>query len=208
MVDVTCAPESATTKSAPVLFVMVALPASGKSTRAQQIEEERRALRLTPDEWMVPLFNDNDANGKRNVLEGRFIWLALRALRHGIDVVLDFGVWGKDERTALRALAAEVGASCKLVYLEIDEDQQRRGRDPKSLVILSAAKDLALALDLASATPPPWRWRGAADTTGTSPPRPRATGCWPASPARAACPRPAACAACRRACWRPSRCGR
>ncbi len=129
MVDVTCAPESATTKSAPVLFVMVGLPASGKSTRAQQIEEERRALRLTPDEWMIPLFNDNDANGKRNVLEGRFIWLALRALRHGIDVVLDFGVWGKDERTALRALAAEVGASCKLVYLEIDEDQQRRGRD-------------------------------------------------------------------------------
>ncbi len=132
MVDVTCAPESATTKSAPVLFVMVGLPASGKSTRAQQIEEERRALRLTPDEWMIPLFNDNDANGKRNVLEGRFIWLALRALRHGIDVVLDFGVWGKDERTALRALAAEVGASCKLVYLEIDEDQQRRGRDRRA----------------------------------------------------------------------------
>ena len=87
---------------------MVGLPASGKSTRAQQIEEELRVLRLTPDQWMIPLFNDNDANGKRNVLEGRFIWLALRALRHGIYVVLDFGVWGKDERTALRALAAEV----------------------------------------------------------------------------------------------------
>ena len=61
---------------------------------------------------MIPLFNDNDANGKRNVLEGRFIWLALRALGHGIDVVLDFGVWSKDERTALRALAASVGALC------------------------------------------------------------------------------------------------
>src|ERR1019366_4499215 len=128
-VGVTYTPEPETKKSVPVLYVMVGLPASGKTTRAKQIEEERRALRLTPDEWMIPLFNDNDANGKRNVLEGRFIWLALRALRHGIDVVLDFGVWSKVERTALRALAAAAGASCELVYLEIDEDQQRLRRD-------------------------------------------------------------------------------
>jgi predicted kinase len=114
------------------LFVMVGLPASGKTTRAKEIEEERRALRLTPDEWMIPLFNDNDANGKRNVLEGRFIWLALRALRHDIDVVLDFGVWAKVERTALRALAVEARASCELVYLEIDEDEQRRRRDVRA----------------------------------------------------------------------------
>ena len=110
---------------------MVGLPAAGKTTRAKEIEEERRALRLTPDEWMIPLFNHNDADGKRNVLEGRFIWLALGALRHDIDVVLDFGVWGKVERTALRALAAEAGASCELVYLEVDEDEQRRRRDSR-----------------------------------------------------------------------------
>jgi predicted kinase len=119
-------------RTPPTLFVMVGLPASGKTTRAKEIEEERRALRLTPDEWMIPLFNDNDANGKRNVLEGRFIWLALRALCHGSDVVLDFGVWAKVERTALRALAAEAGASCELVYLEIDEGEQRRRRDARA----------------------------------------------------------------------------
>ncbi|MDE3065413.1 MAG: AAA family ATPase [Acidobacteriota bacterium] len=111
---------------------MVGLPASGKSTRARQIEVERPALRLTPDEWMIPLFNDNDAHGKRNVLEGRMIWLALRALRHGVDVVLDFGVWSRDERSALRALAASAGASCELVYLEVDDAQQRRRRDRRA----------------------------------------------------------------------------
>ncbi len=116
----------------PTLYVMVGLPASGKTTRAKQIEEERQALRLTPDEWMIPLFGHHNAAGKRDVLEGRFVWLALRALRQGTDVVLDFGVWGKDERTALRALAADVGASCELVYLEIDEDEQRRRRDGRA----------------------------------------------------------------------------
>ena len=118
--------------SPPTLYVMVGLPASGKSTRARQIEEECLALRLTPDEWMIPLFGHHDADGKRDVLEGRFVWLALRALRKGIDVVLDFGVWGKDERTALQVLAAEVGASCEFVYLEIEEDEQRRRRDGRA----------------------------------------------------------------------------
>jgi predicted kinase len=132
MADVTDAPAPSTAPGAPVLFVMVGLPASGKSTRARRIEEERRALRLTPDEWMIPLFNHNDADGKRNVLEGRFIWLALRALDRGVDVVLDFGVWSKVERTALRALAAAAGASCELVYLEVNEDEQRRWRDRRA----------------------------------------------------------------------------
>ena len=132
MGDVTDTPATTTRLDGPVLFVMVGLPASGKTTRAKEIEQERRALRLTPDEWMIPLFNDNDANGKRNVLEGRFIWLALCALRQGIDVVLDFGVWAKVERTALRALASEAGASCELIYLEIDDDEQRRRRDSRA----------------------------------------------------------------------------
>jgi predicted kinase len=56
----------------------------------------------------------------------------MRALRLGINVVLDFGVWSKDERTALQALAAAVGASCDLIYLEIDEDEQRRRRDGRA----------------------------------------------------------------------------
>jgi predicted kinase len=75
---------------------------------------------------MIPLFQHNDANGKRDVLEGRFIWVALSALESGIDVVLDFGVWGRDERSALKYLASKMGAKCELVYLPIDPDEQLR----------------------------------------------------------------------------------
>jgi len=115
----------AVSRTTSTLFVMVGLPASGKTTRAKELEAERRALRLTPDEWMIPLFADNDADGKRNVLEGRFIWLALRALSHGGDVILDFGVWSKVERTALRALAATTGrraSSCISRLTETNSD--------------------------------------------------------------------------------------
>jgi predicted kinase len=114
-------------ESRPTLYVMVGLPGAGKTTRAREIESEARALRLTPDEWMIPLFDGIQPDGKRDVLEGRLVWLAMRALTLGVNVVADFGVWGKDERSALRSLALDAGADCALVYMDIDEvDQLRR----------------------------------------------------------------------------------
>jgi hypothetical protein len=41
-------------------------------------------------------------------LEGRLISVALQALRLGTSVVLDYGLWGRDERSALRWLARSV----------------------------------------------------------------------------------------------------
>jgi predicted kinase len=108
------------------MFVMVGLPAAGKTSRAREIAARWDALRLTPDEWMIPLFGQEQPEGTRNVLEGRLIWLALSALRVGVNVVLDFGVWGRDERSALRALAASIGATSELVYLPVDEEEQWR----------------------------------------------------------------------------------
>jgi predicted kinase len=108
------------------LFVTIGLPGSGKTARAKELADEFAALRLTPDDWMIPLFNHNDAEGKRDVLEGRFIWLAMRTLEHGMNVVLDFGVWARDERSALKHLASKIGAACELVYLPIDPDEQLR----------------------------------------------------------------------------------
>lgn len=110
----------------PMMFVMVGLPAAGKTSRARELASAWNALRLTPDEWMIPLFGQEQPHGKRNIVEGRLIWLALSALRNGVNVVLDFGVWGKDERSALRTLAASVGAKSELVYLRVDEEEQWR----------------------------------------------------------------------------------
>lgn len=108
------------------MFVLIGLPASGKTTMARQMATERDALRLTPDEWMIPLFGDPQPEGKRDILEGRLVWLSLCALKRGVNVVMDFGVWAKDERSALRYLAASVGASCELLYVEVDEEENVR----------------------------------------------------------------------------------
>jgi predicted kinase len=64
-----------------------------ETIRAEELAATRPALRLTPDHWMIPLFGDSLADGKRFVLEGRLISVALQALRLGTSVVLDFGLW-------------------------------------------------------------------------------------------------------------------
>lgn len=106
------------------LFLLVGLPAAGKTTVAKQLAVAHGALRLTPDEWMIPLFGESEAGGKRDVLEGRMISVALQLLRLGTSVVLDFGCWARDERAALRWLAERAGATFQLAYLPVDRITQ------------------------------------------------------------------------------------
>jgi predicted kinase len=106
------------------LFLMVGLPGAGKTTRAKELAAAHRALRLTPDEWMICLFDGSQPDGKRDLLEGRLIALALHALHVGTNVVLDFGLWSRDERSALRWLATSAGASGQVIYLPVDKDLQ------------------------------------------------------------------------------------
>ena len=115
-------PVGANDQGAATMVLMVGLAGAGKTTRAKELATAHRALRLTPDEWMIPLFGEPLADGKRFVLEGRLISVALQALRLGLNVVLDYGLWGRDERSALRWLAGSAGAACQVVYLPVDRD--------------------------------------------------------------------------------------
>jgi predicted kinase len=85
------------------LYVTVGLPGAGKTTRARQLEIEKQAIRLTPDEWMIPLFGAPGVGGPRDILEGRFIWLAVQAVQRGTNAILDFGVWDQG-----RAFGSEI----------------------------------------------------------------------------------------------------
>jgi len=113
----------------PTLFLTVGLPGTGKTTAARRIEVEEKALRLTKDEWVKALYGLANPPSASDVIEGRLIEIGLRALQLGINVVIDYGLWGRDERSALRAAAADLGAAVQMRYFELTPAEQRRRLD-------------------------------------------------------------------------------
>lgn len=109
----------------PTLYLTVGLPGTGKTTAARRIETEQGALRLTKDEWVKALYGFDNPPTASDVIEGRLIQIGLRALELGIDVVIDFGLWSKDERSALRHAAADLGAGVRVCYFDLPAAEQR-----------------------------------------------------------------------------------
>lgn len=117
----------------PILFLTVGLPGTGKTTEARRIEVEQHALRLTKDEWMKALFGLGNPSSSSDVIEGRLIDIGLRALELGVNVVVDFGLWGRDERSALRQAAADLGAAVQLRYFDVAPAEQRKRLDQRHI---------------------------------------------------------------------------
>jgi len=117
-----------TVSAKPTLHITVGLPGVGKTTLARELERTRGALRLTPDEWLLPLLGVRWTyfGDKRDVLEGRLIWVAHQVLRAGGSVVLDFGFWSREERYAMHAIADLAGADFALHHVTLPEDERRR----------------------------------------------------------------------------------
>jgi predicted kinase len=112
-------------RTRPTLHLTVGLPGVGKTTLARRIAADQVIVRLTPDEWMAPLFGESEADGRRDILEGRMIWVASRVLSSGSSVILDFGCWSPEERYALRSVADLADADFRMHYLELDERERR-----------------------------------------------------------------------------------
>ena len=114
----------------PTLHLIHGVPGSGKTTFARQLEQQTRAVRFSPDEWMVKLHGINPPERLFRSQQERImdlIWEhAGRVLRAECDVVLDGGFWSRASRDDARRRAAEFNVPCRLYALLADLGEARR----------------------------------------------------------------------------------
>ena len=109
------------------LHLICGMAGAGKTTLAKRLERERGAVRLSPDEWITRLMsapNDRVENEQlRDPVEALQWELAQRLLTQGVDVILENGFWGKDERARYRDRGRELGVKVVLHFLDVPEGE-------------------------------------------------------------------------------------
>jgi predicted kinase len=112
------------------LHLMVGLPCSGKTGLARALERKHAALRLTPDEWHLRLFGQDATDplhdARHSLVEALQWEVAERALALGVDVILDFGFWAREEREDFRSRAKQLGAGSEVHFLDVPSDELLR----------------------------------------------------------------------------------
>ena len=108
------------------LHLIVGLPGAGKTTLARRLERELPALRLTPDEWIGPLYGEHltqsQLDAARDPVESVQWAVAARSLALGMSVILDFGFWSREEREGFRGRAAALGARSRVHALVVAKE--------------------------------------------------------------------------------------
>ncbi|HEV2361287.1 MAG TPA: AAA family ATPase [Acidimicrobiales bacterium] len=114
------------------LILTCGLPGAGKTRLATEIAARRDAVRLTKDEWLWAIGStpwDPAANEKVE----RELWrLAQELLQHGLSVVLDFGLWARVERYAMREAARRIGVGVELHFLDVPVEELWRRIDTRN----------------------------------------------------------------------------
>lgn len=98
---------------------------SGKSTYANKISKEQKAVILSVDEITLALFGQHTGEKHDEYVEKLKSYLfdkSVEIVRTGVNVILDWGFWTKQERVFAREFYKSKNIECEFHYIDVSDD--------------------------------------------------------------------------------------
>lgn len=116
--------------TSPLLTLFCGSPGAGKTTLARHLEAEGRGVRLCTDEWQAGLGVDARDGDFHERLQRRLHEHTLDLLDHGVDVILEDGLWTAGQRAEKIAGGRAHDARIERHVLDVpSEELHRRVRE-------------------------------------------------------------------------------
>lgn len=113
----------------PKVLIMCGKICSGKSTYAEKLKLENKAVILSVDELTLALF-ENQAGEKLDFyvekLKEYFLKKSLDIVEAGADVILDWGFWTKKERDYAREFYDSRNIRYQFYYMNVGIDEWKK----------------------------------------------------------------------------------
>lgn len=140
---------------APVVFLLVGLTGSGKTTYAQRKLEPEGAVRLSVDEFVYERYGrygvdypEHTYFEKEAPVVAELHQRLAELIAEGRDVVWDHGLWPRKDRDAMKELVESAGGRWRLLYFPVGRDEllhrlaERNEReDANALIVTPEALD-------------------------------------------------------------------
>ena len=106
----------------PTLTLFCGLPGSGRTTLAKRLEADGKGIRLCTDDWQAALDVDHSDTDFHSRLQRSLYRHGLTLLRHGVNVILEDGLWMAEERTEKFRDARACGARIEFHVFDVPYD--------------------------------------------------------------------------------------
>ena len=112
---------------------------SGKTFYAKSLIKENNAVLLSSDELISALFHPNENEYHNQVIDSVHKILknkSVALVNAGVSVILDWGFWTKESRTAISDFYKSNGIEFEWHYIDIDNEQWQKNIDTRNEAVL------------------------------------------------------------------------